>query len=109
MMEGLDLRGLMDAWQKIQDEVHRTKETLGNKTVTAETGGGMVRCIANGKTEILSITIDPALFTTGDKKLIEDLTVGAVNLAIERAQGLAQEAMAQATAGLPLPAGLFKG
>jgi DNA-binding YbaB/EbfC family protein len=109
MMEGLDIRGLMDAWQKIQNEVQRAKETLGNQTVTAETGGGMVHCIANGKGEILSMTIDPALISSGDKKMIEDLTVGAVNLALERAQALAQGTMAQATAGLPLPEGLFKG
>ena len=109
MMEGLDMRGLMETWQKIQSEVQKAKETLAGKTVTAETGGGMVRCIANGKAEIVSITLDPTLLSAGNKKMIEDLTVGAVNLALERAQDLAQGTMAQATAGLPLPEGLFKG
>lgn len=41
--------------------------------------------------------------------MIEDLVVGAVNLAIERSHKLAQEEIARTTAGFPLPAGLFGG
>jgi DNA-binding protein YbaB len=41
--------------------------------------------------------------------MIQDLVVGAVNLALARAQQLAQEDMARATSGLPMPSGLFGG
>jgi DNA-binding protein YbaB len=41
--------------------------------------------------------------------MIEDLTVGAVNLALERARELAQTELSRATGGLPLPPGLFGG
>ena len=41
--------------------------------------------------------------------MLEDLVVGAVNLALERARQLAQEEVARATGGLPLPPGLFGG
>jgi DNA-binding YbaB/EbfC family protein len=102
-----DLQGLLDAARRIQDEVARVREQLGEKTVTGETGGGLVRCVANGKGEIVSITVDPAV--VGDKRMLEDLTVGAVNLALERARELAQAELGQATGGLPLPPGLFGG
>jgi DNA-binding YbaB/EbfC family protein len=102
-----DLKGLLDAARRIQDEVARVRETLGEKTVTAETGGGLVRCVANGKGEVVSITVDPSV--VGDKQMVEDLTVGAVNLALERARELAQAELGQATGGLPLPPGLFGG
>jgi DNA-binding YbaB/EbfC family protein len=102
-----DLKGLLDAAKRIQDEVARVREQLGEKTVTGETGGGLVRCVANGKGEIVSITVDPAI--VGDKRMVEDLTVGAVNLALERARELAQAELGQATGGLPLPPGLFGG
>jgi DNA-binding YbaB/EbfC family protein len=104
-----DLQGLLDAARRIQDEVARVREQLGEKTVTGETGGGLVRCVANGKGEIVSITVDPAVFSSGDKRMLEDLTVGAVNLALERARELAQAELGQATGGLPLPPGLFGG
>ena len=102
-----DLKGLLDAARRIQDEVARVREQLGAKTVTGETGGGLVTCVANGKGEVVSITVDPSV--VGDKRMLEDLTVGAVNLALERARELAQSELGQATGGLPLPPGLFGG
>ena len=104
-----DLKGLIETAQRIQAEVARVRDDLGGKTVEGETGGGMVRCVANGKGEILSLTIDPAIVQGGDKKMIEDLTVGAVNLALERARELAQAELSRATGGLPIPPGLFGG
>jgi DNA-binding YbaB/EbfC family protein len=106
-----DLKGLLDAARKIQDEVARVRDQLGTKTVTGETGGGLVRCVANGRGEIVSLEIDPSILPSvlGDKRMVEDLTVGAVNLALERARELAQAELGQATGGLPLPPGLFGG
>ena len=106
-----DFKGLLETAQRIQTEVARIRDELAGKTVSAETGGGLVRCTANGKGEVLALTIDPAALAglVGDKKMIEDLTVGAVNLALERARELAQAELARATGGLPLPPGLFGG
>ena len=104
-MAGPDLQGLLATAQRIQSEVARVREELGQKTVVGETGGGLCRCTANGKGEILALTVDPSI--VGDKKMIEDLAVGAINLALERARELAQAELNAATGGLPLPPGLF--
>ena len=106
-MAGPDLQGLLATAQRIQSEVARVREELGQKTVVGETGGGLCRCTANGKGEILALTVDPSL--VGDKKMIEDLAVGAINLALERARELAEADLARVTGGLPLPPGLFGG
>ena len=100
-----DLKGLLETAQRIQSEVARVREELAAKTVTGETGGGLVRCVANGKGEVVSLTLDPAI--VGDRKMIEDLVVGAVNIALERARELAQGELTKATGGLPLPPGMF--
>jgi nucleoid-associated protein EbfC len=100
-----DLKGLLETAQRIGSEVARVRDELGRKTVDGETGGGLCRCTVNGKGEVLSLTIDPAI--AGDKKMIEDLAVGAVNLALERARELAEADLARVTGGLPLPPGLF--
>jgi DNA-binding YbaB/EbfC family protein len=100
-----DLKGLLETAQRIQSEVARVREELAQKTVTAETGGGLCRCTANGRGEIVSVTIDDAI--AGDRKMIEDLVVGAVNLALERARETAEAEMARVTGGLPLPPGTF--
>jgi nucleoid-associated protein EbfC len=106
--QGPNLRNLIETAQRIQAEVGRVRDELQAKTVEAETGGGLVRVVANGRGEILSITIDPGIFG-GDKKMVEDLVAGAVNLVLDRAKQLAQEELARATGGLPLPPGLFGG
>ncbi len=103
------LKGLFEAAQRIQSEVARVKAELGNKSVTGETGGGLVQCVANGKGDLLSLTIDPALLGAENKKMLEDLVVGAVNVAIERARQLAQEELVKASGGLPLPPGVLGG
>ena len=100
-----DLKGLLETAQRIQSEVARVREELARKTVEGETGGGLCRCTVNGRGEVLSLTIDPAI--VGDKKMIEDLAVGAVNLALTRAREMAEAELSRATGGLPLPPGLF--
>lgn len=102
-----DLKGLLETAQRIQGEVARVREELARKEVSAETGGGLCRCTVNGRGEVLSLSLDPAIL--GDKKMVEDLVVGAVNLALERAREAAEADLAQATGGLPLPPGLFGG
>jgi nucleoid-associated protein EbfC len=100
-----DIKGLLETAQRIQSEVARVREELGRKTVEGETGGGLCRCTVSGRGEVLSLTIDDAI--VGDKKMIEDLAVGAVNIALARAREVAEADLAQATGGLPLPPGLF--
>jgi nucleoid-associated protein EbfC len=100
-----DIKGLLDTARRIQEEVAKVRETLAGKTVTGETGGGLVVCVANGKGEVVSITVDPSI--VGERGMIQDLTVGAVNLALERARELAQTELGAATGGMPLPPGLF--
>jgi DNA-binding YbaB/EbfC family protein len=106
MTDGPNLRDLMETAQRIQAEVGRIREELATKTVEAETGGGLVRCGANGRGEILSVSIDASVYG-GDKKMVEDLVVGAVNLALERAKQMAQDELAAVTGGMSLPPGLF--
>jgi hypothetical protein len=102
-----DLKGLLETAQRIQTEVARVREELARKTVVGETGGGLCQCTANGKGEILSVVIDESI--VGDKKMVEDLTVGAVNIALQRARELAEADLAQVTGGLPVPPGMFGG
>ena len=114
-----DLRELILAAQRIQSEVARVKEELSLKTVEGESGGGMVRCVVSGTGTLLELSIDSAVaelaklaapnqgVVGGASRALEDLIVGAVNLAMERARELARQEMEQVTAGLPMPPGMF--
>jgi DNA-binding YbaB/EbfC family protein len=104
-----DLQNLFATAQRIQAELARVKTELASKTVSAETGGGLVKCTASGKGDLLTLEVDPAVLGADNRTMLQDLVVGAVNLALERARQLAQDELGRATGGLPLPPGMFGG
>jgi len=111
--ESPNLRDLIQTAQRIQAEVARVKDQLSSKTTEGETGGGLVRCVVSGTGEVLELSIDPSFPTFGptenlaNKKMLEELIVGAVNVALGRAKDLAKQEIAQVTGGLPMPPGMF--
>lgn len=100
----LNMQGMLKQIQKMQADMAKVQAELENKTVTEESGGGMVKVIANGKKEIISINIDEEIAKSGDKEMLEDLIVAAVNKALQSAGKMAEEEMASITKGM-LPPG----
>jgi len=107
------LRDLMQAAKKMQSEVERVRDELSRRAIDGESGGGLVRCAVSGVGDVLSLAIDPAVggMTGGDPtvnlKMIADLSVAAVNAALERAREVARAEMARVTGGVGLPPGML--
>lgn len=99
------MQGMLKQIQKMQAEMEKTQAELANKTVTEESGGGMVKATVNGKKELLSIEIDQEIASSGDKEMLEDLVVAAVNKALESAARLAEEELGKVTKGM-IPPGM---
>ncbi|MGE5560548.1 MAG: YbaB/EbfC family nucleoid-associated protein [Chloroflexota bacterium] len=100
---GFNPNQMMKQVQKMQAEMERIQEELGNKTVEATAGGGMVRVVATGKQEIKEITIAPEAVDPEDVEMLQDTIVAAVNEALRKAGELAQQDMAKVTGGMKLP------
>ncbi len=100
------MQSLMRQVQKMQKKMAKLQEELGEKTVKATVGGGMVTAVVNGRQELVSIKIDPEVVNPEDVEMLEDLVVAAVNEALRRSQEMVQEEMAKITGGLKIP-GLF--
>ena len=73
-----------------------------------------MRATANGQLRLISLNVDQALLSglvdaanPDDRAMAEDLIVGAVNAALEKAREAAEQEMKNAAAevGLPLPPG----
>lgn len=101
----LDMGSMMKQVQKIQADMAKVQAELENKTVTEESGGGMVKATANGKKEIVSLTIDEEIAKSGDKEMLEDLVVAAVNKALQSAGKMAEDELGAVTKGM-LPPGM---
>jgi len=101
-----NLSGLMKQAQKLQAKMAEMQEEVGNRTVTAQAGGGMVEAVANGRLELVSLRIDPEVANPDDVEMLQDLILAAVNEALNRAREMMSQEMAKLTGGMQIP-GLF--
>ena len=92
--------------QEMQSKLAEIQEGLADKTVEVSTGGGMVKVVANGLNEIISVHIDDELINMSDRGMLEDLITGAMNEVQKKVKELAQGEMSKLTGGLKIP-GLF--
>jgi len=99
------MNDMMKQVQKMQSDMAKVQAELENKTVTEESGGGMVKATANGKKEIVSLVIDEEIARSGDKEMLEDLIVAAVNKALQTAGKMAEDELGAITKGM-LPPGM---
>ncbi|WMN06104.1 YbaB/EbfC family nucleoid-associated protein [Marivirga arenosa] len=95
-----DMMKMMGQIKEVQGKVKQAQENLVHITADGEAGAGMVKATVNGKKQVISIEIDESLMNDKDKEMIQDLTVAAVNKAMEEVDGLAKEEMKKATDGV---------
>jgi len=99
------LAGLMKQAQQMQDNLKKAQETLAGVEVEGQSGAGLVKVVITCRNDVKRVTIDPSVLADGDKEMLEDLVVAALNDALRRAEQTASERMSSVTAGLPLPPG----
>lgn len=96
---------LMKQAQKMQEQMAKAQEELGNAEVTGESGAGLVKIVMNGRHDVKSVVIDPSLLEE-DKELLEDLLAAAVNDANRKVEENSQSKMSSLTAGMGMPPGM---
>ena len=101
-----NLAGLMKQAQKLQSKMQELQAELGNRTVSAQAGGGMVEATVNGRQELVSLKIDPEVANPDDLEMLQDLIVAAINEALNRAREMMAQEMSKLTGGMQIP-GMF--
>lgn len=90
-----DMMGMMGKVKEMQSKMQEAQEKLGDLTFEAESGAGMVKVKLNGRKELLSVEIEPALLNANDAKILQDLIVAAVNMGLKEADEKAKSEMAK--------------
>jgi DNA-binding YbaB/EbfC family protein len=96
----LDMINMMGKVKEMQARLKQAQDNLELITVSGEAGAGMVRATVNGKKKLLSVEIDPSIVSPGEKFLLQDLVVAAVNKAMEEAEMKAKEELRKSTEGI---------
>ena len=99
----MNMQQLMKQAQKMQEQMQKQMETT---VVEASAGGGMVSVKMNGNKQLLSIQVDPEVYSGEDKEMLQDLIVAAVNEGIRKVDEALAGQLGNLTGGLKIP-GLF--
>jgi hypothetical protein len=100
------MMSMMKQAQKLQAKMMEMQAELGNRTVSAQAGGGMVEAVVNGKQELLSLRIDPEVVAPDDVEMLQDLITAAINEALNRSREMMAAEMSKLTGGMQIP-GMF--
>jgi DNA-binding YbaB/EbfC family protein len=104
MFQGLSNIGtLLKQAGQIRGQMGQMTEKLKGRRATGSAGGGMVEIEVNGLMEVLRCSIDESLVAGGDRELLEDLVVAAMNQTILKGKQLHAEVLGELTGGMQLP------
>lgn len=103
---GGNMSKMMKQVQKMQADMAKMQEELGERTVESTAGGGVLRVVANGRQEVVSIEIKPEAVDPEDVEMLQDLVLTAVNEALKQSQEMVSKEMGKLTGGMNIP-GLF--
>lgn len=98
-----NIGNMMKQAQKLQAKMLQLQTELADKTVEATAGGGMVKVVANGKQQILSIVIEKEVVDPEDVEMLQDLITAAVNDALAKSQEMVSSQMSKLTGGMNIP------
>ena len=96
----MNVQQLMKQAQQMQEKLQKQMESI---VVDATSGGGMVSVKMNGQKQLLSIQIDPEVFSGSDRDMLQDLIVAAVNDAHRKVDEALASQMKGLMGGMGLP------
>lgn len=89
--------------QQLQAKMARMQAEMAEKMIEASAGGGMVKVVANGKQEVVSIHIEKEVVDPEDVEMLQDLILAAVNEALVQSQKMVSDEMSKLTGGMNIP------
>lgn len=93
MFGGQNMKQMMKQAQKMQQKIQEEQKRLESETMEAQSGGGVVKVVVNGKKEIVTLTIDKEVVDPNDTEMLQDLITAAVNEAIHKMDEYTQQKM----------------
>ena len=94
---------MMKQAQQLQSKMLKLQEELAKKTIETTSGGGMVKVVANGRQQVVSIQIEKEVVDPDDLEMLQDLILAAINDALIKSQEMVSGEMSKLTGGMNIP------
>jgi DNA-binding YbaB/EbfC family protein len=96
------IRAGVNQYLFLQEQMLKAQEELKGEVVSGSAGGGAVTVEVTGDQRVLSVAVDPGLIEDGDRELLQDLILAAVNQGLDESRKLAESKLGPlAGQGLP--------
>ena len=97
-----NLKQLMQLGQQMQEKMKSLQDSLDQERISSSSGGGMVKVTVDGKGSVKLVKIDPTCVDPSDVEMLEDLVLGALGDAQDKARSVYQRKMKKASGGFPM-------
>jgi nucleoid-associated protein EbfC len=102
-MEVKALQQMLSQFRQVQENLEKQ---IGEISVEASSGGGMVSVKMNGQKQLTEVRIEPEVFKSKDQEMLQELMLAAVNEATRRVDEELSKQVKDLTGGLPGLAGM---
>lgn len=102
----MNINKMMKQAQEMQNKMKEMQDRLEDEEVEGESGGGLVGVTMTGQGVVTKVKIDDSLISAGEKDVLEDLIVAAVNDAREKVEDRVAEETERIMEEMGIPGGL---
>ena len=102
----MNLNAIMQQAQKMQQQMQKKQKELESKEFEFSSNGGAIKIKMLGNKQMISLNIDEDLIDKGEKDMLQDMLVIAINEAINKIDEESAKIMESATGGMKIP-GMF--
>ena len=102
----MNLNAIMQQAQKMQQQMQKKQIELESKEFEFSSNGGAIKIKMLGNKQMISLNIDEDLIDKGEKDMLQDMLVIAINEAINKIDEESAKIMESATGGMKIP-GMF--
>ena len=94
---------MLEQIQKMQEDMQKKQAELEQLEYEIKAGGGLLRLVMDGKTQVRELELDPDIVDPEDIETLQDLIVAAVNEAITTVEETAARELEKITSAVAMP------
>ncbi|MGH9716265.1 MAG: YbaB/EbfC family nucleoid-associated protein [Candidatus Acidiferrales bacterium] len=102
----MEVKALQQMLSQFRQAQEKLEKRIGEISVEASAGGGMVTVRMSGQKQLIEVRIDPEVYKGKDQEMLQELIISAVNDAARRVDEELSKQVTDLAGGMPGMAGM---